>query len=148
MPFSHATFLKQTMVATFAFIESNRNSSKHKHATEFPHAHDTELSHSQSIHVQKVAKISMILHDYPFISQLYWSFTTNRFISGQSLHQLSEHVSKFCKTLRLLRSSGTYHTDTHTDTPTDYYNTPPTLGLIIVLFIIKLTFISIIVILC
>ena len=47
------------------------------HTTEFPHvfAHalDMELSHSKSICVYKNG--SMTLHDYPFVSRQYWSFT-------------------------------------------------------------------------
>ncbi len=49
--------------STFAFIESRkarRSTGKNKHTTEFPHvfahAHNTELSHSKSMRVQKMAK--------------------------------------------------------------------------------------------
>ncbi len=72
------------------------------------------------MHVTKMVKLSLIytiihlsIDDTRVLHQM-------AFISGQSLHQ---HIFKM---LQLLRSSG----NRQTDTQTDYYNSLPTLGLI------------------
>ncbi len=108
--------------STFAFIESRkarRSTGKNKHTTEFPHvfahAHNTELSHSKSMCVQKMAKfkyktICLSLDDTEVSQQM-------AFISGPLLHRFPIISSKFCKTLQLLRSS----TDRHTNKPTTAY---------------------------
>ncbi len=63
-----------------AFIESRRarrKIGKHKHTTEFLHVlaqvHDTELSNSKSMGVQKWPNFSLTYHDYPFVSRQFWS---------------------------------------------------------------------------
>ncbi len=59
------------------------------------------------------------------------------FISGPSLHQLSEHIFEILQDLTVAEIKW-QHTHTQTGTQTDYYNPPPTLGLINSLFTVSL----------
>ena len=76
------------------------------------------------MHVQKM---KFHFNDYPFISQRYWSFTTNDFYFLGHCLSFMIISSKFCKTLQLQRSSDNTQTLELT-----HYNPPPMLGLIII----------------
>ncbi len=73
----------------------------------------------------KMAENKQDLHDYPFVSRRYWSFTTNGFYFWTIIASVFSNISsKSSKIKQLLRSRD----NTHTDTQTEYYNP---LGLII-----------------
>ncbi len=103
----------------------------------FAHAHCTKLSHVCTKNWRN--QIAVTFHDYPFVSPATILEFHNKWLLFLNHHCICflNISSKSFKTLQLLRSSGCYHlisatvrqTDTETDTQTDYYNPPPTLGL-------------------
>ncbi len=90
----------------------------------FGHAHDTELSHSESMQMAKFkydfTRLSVCLSTILEFHNKWLLFLGHHCLSFLII------VLKFCKTLQLLRSSG----NRQTHTQTDYYNPPPMLRLI------------------
>ena len=88
--------------------------------------------------VQKMAKFhSLTWLDYSFVSRWFWTFTTNGFYFRVIVASAFwSYLRNFTRPYSCWDQVVTHtHRHTHTDTQTDYYNPPPTLGLIIIIII-------------
>ncbi len=72
------------------------------------------------------------IQGYPFVSTILEFHKKWLEFLGHHCIRFLDISSKFSKTFQLLRSSG----NTHTDTQSDYYNPPPTLGLIMIWYML------------